>query len=67
MSQVTIDTVAYPSWWSGASAVEITFYDNSTLSVNRTDLEFLPQGIATTGTYVRLVPWWFVKRIEKAS
>ena len=61
-----IETFAYPSWWSGASTVQIGFaFGGNSGSVNRADVEFLPQGVSWTAGLI--VPWTQVTTVEKLT
>ena len=61
-----IETVSYPAWWGGATAVQVTYVGGGNSgSLDREDVEMLPQGVSwASGT---LVPWTAVASIEKLS
>lgn len=61
-----IETFAYPAWWSGASTVEISYVGGGNSgSVNRADVEFLPQGVSWAAGL--LIPWARVTDIQKLT
>jgi hypothetical protein len=65
VAQVEIETVAYPSWWSGATTVSIEAVTAS-YNVARSGVEFLPEGIAFTrpsDDAPVLIPWAQIKLI----
>ncbi|MEV6614261.1 hypothetical protein AB0N31_10635 [Streptomyces sp. NPDC051051] len=57
-----VETFAYPAWWSGASTVQISYVSGGFTTVNRADVEFLPQGVSTAAGL--LVPWANVKDVQ---
>jgi hypothetical protein len=74
MPQVTIETVAYPSWWANAPEVQIDLTSTaggSYWTVPRENVELLPQGVAidvASPSPVRvLVPWSSVARISRVG
>lgn len=69
MAQVTIDTVAYPAWWSAATTIRVTVQlagsGGFAFDIDRSDAEMLPQGLSwEPGT---LYPWEHVISIEKLT
>jgi len=68
MAQVTIETVAYPSWWSDATTVLILLRSDAggtAYTFDRVDIEFLPEGVAHNSGY--LFPWNSITRLHKES
>lgn len=63
----TVDTVAYPAWWAGATTVTIGFGTSSSVTVARSDVELLPQGVSVAGSTNALLPWSQVRSVDKAS
>jgi len=68
MAQVTIDTVIYPAWWDGASTVSVQFVDPATVTLNRSEVEMLPQGISLNSATVKaFAPWSRVQSVDKVT
>ncbi|MFD5057427.1 hypothetical protein [Streptomyces sp. NPDC058394] len=60
-----IETFAYPAWWPAASTVQISYTGGNSGSVNRADVEFLPQGISWAAGV--LIPWPHVADVQKLT
>jgi len=65
-----INTVAYPSWWAGATTVKVR--DNGGVNYEGTTegVEFLPQGLSIpqgASNAIRFIPWWGILNIERMS
>jgi len=60
-----IETVTYPSWWTGATTVRVVTTESGVYyDADRENVEFLPQGVSTTD---RLIPWSAVKDVHQTS
>ena len=68
MAQVTIETVADPVWWNGATTVQVTTTSAETINSARADVELLPEGVSLFGGGGGLlIPWDKVSRISKLT
>lgn len=68
-----VDTVAYPSWWAGASTINIVTSIGTFTSLSKASVLFLPQGVEFTPNsggdsgVPTVVTWAQVTKVQKAS
>lgn len=68
-----VDTVAYPSWWAGATTINVQCELGTFTGLTKSNVEFLPQGIAFTPNsggdsgVNAFFPWAQVTKVEQAS
>jgi hypothetical protein len=67
VATVNIETFGVPSWWAGATTIQINLMPTGTTQAySRANLEILPQGISETSTGL-LFPWANIRSVEKVT